>query len=268
MFKTAICTIIKDEHQYLEEWIKYHLNIGFDEIWIYEDYNSSSHLDITSKYPNKVFLNRLEDIKSELKEVRCRGNKQKKTWTYFMEMYRPRFDYVAYIDVDEFITFETGYNLQKLLEEFDGCGGIYLFWKMFNANGIIDNPKTDVVTTFTQECGQLKKNSEPQWTLKTICDIRMRNQEFLTNHEALIGVTTDRLRTLKVRCYKKAWINHYFTRSWEEWCNRFIIRGDIISGNRKLDEFFELNPDMLDMKNELMEKYKEYEEKYKNNLKE
>ena len=185
---------------------------------------------------------------------------------YFMKTYRHLFDYVAFIDVDEFITFEEGYNLQKLLEEFDGQGGIYLYWKMFNANGIIDNPKTDVVTTFTQECGYPKCYLDLQWTLKSLCDIRLVNQEFFNNHVTLLGVDTDGKRDRKNYCYKKAWINHYFTRSWEEWCNRFIIRGDIISGNRKLDEFFELNPDMLNKKDELMEKYREYEEKYKQSL--
>jgi len=42
-----ICSIIKNEHQYLEEWIDYHLNLGFDGIYLVEDVTSKSHSNIT-----------------------------------------------------------------------------------------------------------------------------------------------------------------------------------------------------------------------------
>lgn len=49
--KTCILTIIKNEHQYLDEWIQYHLNLGIDALFIYEDIDSDSHLEIAQKYP-------------------------------------------------------------------------------------------------------------------------------------------------------------------------------------------------------------------------
>jgi hypothetical protein len=45
--KTAIFVIIKDEQNYLDEWLDYHLNLGIDEIFLYEDYGSLSHSIIT-----------------------------------------------------------------------------------------------------------------------------------------------------------------------------------------------------------------------------
>jgi hypothetical protein len=44
--KTKIITLVKDEQEYLEEWINYHLNLGFDVIEIYEDLESTSHAGI------------------------------------------------------------------------------------------------------------------------------------------------------------------------------------------------------------------------------
>lgn len=49
--KTCIITIIKDEQPYLEQWIKYHINIGIDTFFIYEDFFSSSHRKICDKFP-------------------------------------------------------------------------------------------------------------------------------------------------------------------------------------------------------------------------
>ena len=48
--KTAIFVIIKDEVEYLDEWLSHHLELGIDEIFLYEDYGSKSHAAITEKY--------------------------------------------------------------------------------------------------------------------------------------------------------------------------------------------------------------------------
>ena len=53
--KTCILTAIKNEHEYLDEWIQYHLNLGIDYIFIFEDIDSDTHKEIADKY-DKVFL--------------------------------------------------------------------------------------------------------------------------------------------------------------------------------------------------------------------
>lgn len=54
------------------------------------------------------------------------------------------------------------------------------------------------------------------------------------------------------KTYAKAQLNHYFTKSWEDWKERIFTRGDLRPGNRKLSDFFDYNPDMLDIKDELI----------------
>ena len=53
--------------------------------------------------------------------------------------------------------------------------------------------------------------------------------------------------------YKVCWINHYITKSWEEWCTRLFVKGQLMA-LRQLDEFFKYNPDMLPLKDELYNK--------------
>ena len=52
--KTCICTVIKNEHLYLEDWIKYNISLGIDKIYIVEDIGSESHKDIIDKYIDNV----------------------------------------------------------------------------------------------------------------------------------------------------------------------------------------------------------------------
>jgi cellulose synthase/poly-beta-1,6-N-acetylglucosamine synthase-like glycosyltransferase len=59
--------------------------------------------------------------------------------------------------------------------------------------------------------------------------------------------------------YDKIQLNHYFTKSYEDWCDRFD-RGDLAPNHRKWEAFFEQNPTM---KNIAHYKYELSRKKYK-----
>ena len=122
-YKTAICAILNNEHQYLDEWIRHHLDIGFDEIYLYEDFGSKSHSIITDKYSN-VHLIQLSEIFDEIKHLH--SDKQTALYIYFYQNYKNVFDYTAFIDIDEFIMFEDGYGLQTLLNDYQDYNGIFM----------------------------------------------------------------------------------------------------------------------------------------------
>ena len=50
----CICTLIKNEQEYLEDWLKYNINLGVDKIFIVEDIGSESHKSIIEKYSDNV----------------------------------------------------------------------------------------------------------------------------------------------------------------------------------------------------------------------
>ena len=257
-YKTAICAILKNEHQYLDEWIRHHLDVGFDEIYLYEDFGSKSHSIITDNYSN-VHLMQLSEIFDEIKHLH--GDKQNALYIYFYQNYKNVFDYTAFIDIDEFIMFEDGYDLQTLLNEYQEYNGIFLFWKMYNANGIIDNPKSDVVTTYTTISND--EYHDNGWKYKSIVNMN-RDSYFISCHEIAGGITTDHSSSKYDITYSKAWINHYFTKSWEEWCYRFIGKENTGLNRRNLEEFFVYNKDMLSIKTELYDKYKKYKSDFYN----
>ena len=255
-YKTAICTILKNEHQYLDEWIRHHLDIGFDEIYLYEDFGSKSHSIITDKYLN-VHLIQLSEIFDEIKHLR--DDKQTALYIYFYQNYKNVFDYTAFIDIDEFIMFEDGYSLQALLNDYQEYNGIFLFWKMYNANGIIDNPKSDLLTTYTTISED--DRHDIGWKYKSIVNMN-RDSYFISCHEIAGGITTDLSSSKYDITYSKAWINHYFTKSWEEWCYRFIGKENTGLNRRNLEDFFVYNKDMLPIKTKLYSKYREYRKQF------
>ena len=53
--KTCIFVVIKDEQEYIEDFIRYHINLGIDTLFIFEDIDSTSHKSITDKYKQLTF---------------------------------------------------------------------------------------------------------------------------------------------------------------------------------------------------------------------
>lgn len=247
--KTAICVIIKNEQKFLKEWIEWHLNLGFDAIHIFEDKDSISHEYICDEYSN-VFLRGYENdmqihdmfnINSSVKQYRL--------YTWFAEEYKNIYDWIAFIDLDEFIIFSNDYNLDKFCKEFDSYPAVHLSWKMKGASGHIKSPTCNVMDAYTSDANFPPE--ETGWRVKSF--INSKHFKGMTSlHHSVEGVDVNGKISKDHLIYEKCWINHYFTKSWEDWCDRIFNRGGIQPGHRTLSQFFECNPDMEHLREELI----------------
>ena len=141
---TSICAIAKYENDYIAEWVRYHINLGFDHIYIYDN--------------NEVDGERIEDaIPADLKEkisvLDVRGKKYMQKIVY-NECYRTYdFDWCAFIDIDEFITFnpKSGYtNIKQFVQDRNEFDAVHLNWMCYGDNGRIKFKKGNVVDRFSK----------------------------------------------------------------------------------------------------------------------
>jgi hypothetical protein len=244
--KTCICVIIKDEEEYLDEWISHHLQLGIDEIFLYEDYGSKSHSDIVKPYGDKVHLNSIDIIFNSSdpnKNVINTGERmQIQLFNYFPQMYKNDFDWILFNDLDEFLILKQ--PLHELLEEYKDETAILLRWKWYGASGHINKPLGKVMDNYTK---QITTTFDWGWQFKSFinCKKFQKWEKHLHKAEGAVFPLTE-------WGGHKAWINHYFTKSWEEWKIKILDRGDSFPGNRKIEHFFQLNKDLLPMKEILL----------------
>ena len=113
----AICAILKDEHQYLKEWLDYHLNIGIDQIYLYEDITSQTHIEITKDYDNVHLMSMGDFI-----DMKHCLEKQRDTYNKFIEVYR---DTVFAVNpescVDKYV-YPLAMNFKDFLSLILACG--------------------------------------------------------------------------------------------------------------------------------------------------
>ncbi len=128
--EVVICAIAKYENIYIREWVDYHLNIGFTKIFIHDnnDLDEEQICDVINK---DIYRDKVEVI-----DVRGLKYVQKKVYNIFFKSYK--FDWCAFIDIDEFITFtdKSKYkDIRKFLADKQEFDAVHLNWMCHGDNG-------------------------------------------------------------------------------------------------------------------------------------
>src|SRR5215471_16370372 len=106
-YRLAICAIVKNEYDYLLEWIAYHRVVGVDHFLIYNNCDKSD--DGTTKLLQQLQKKRIVDVVAWPDQPNWRRRNQKFNRPQIPAYYdgiarlRSKADWVAFIDVDEFI---------------------------------------------------------------------------------------------------------------------------------------------------------------------
>lgn len=120
--RTAVVCIAKNEDRYIKEWAEYHLKLGFTSIYINQN-NWRCDLEM----PN-VFK---AIIDGKARQADCYNKFLRKKRGY---------DWVAFIDVDEFIVLSKHSSITEFIEwmlaTYGPTDAMVLYWAFFGDSGI------------------------------------------------------------------------------------------------------------------------------------
>lgn len=245
--KSAICAVARNENDYLLEWIEYHLDMGFDKIFLYDNNNPSddSVYTLLSSY--------ISEQKVKIIDYRGRKNFQLEAYNECYNNYGLSFDWIAFIDLDEFITFgpQAGTdNINSFLKEFASFDVIEINWMVYNDNGKILKEEGGVIERFPKPANLSHPiNKHVKSIVRT-----NRTLAFVRNPHCVDGdlrIVDDSMNVIlksepfKEPSYKRLYIRHYNTKTLEEFILCKIHRGAADSeGNSwkyNLYLFYDLN---------------------------
>jgi len=142
--KVFIVCIAKNENNYIDEWINYHLNLGVDKIILIQD---DWEYDL-SKYGDKIIT------------LKSTGHPQIPVYTKIaLNLIQQKLcKYCMFIDVDEFFTFrkkfigKTIYEILELYNNKYNFKSLILPWKIFGNNNLekVENSNYSVIKRFTK----------------------------------------------------------------------------------------------------------------------
>lgn len=260
--KVCLCCIAKNENRYIKDYIEYYRNLGFCHVHIIDnnDPDGERFEDVISDY-----------IESGYVSVRnARGLKRHQCVAYrlFYDEHHKKYDYIAFFDCDEYLVLNQDKTIQEYLGRsiFDDAQVIQISWMMFGDNGNIRYEDKPMYERFkTPRVLDTKKHKKEHIKSIVRCDLEPGLVYFHNPHTIapveLYVVNNEGERVFNTyqqeMSYGLAQLNHYYTKSLEEWLWRYKRgRADIIDP-RTFDDFVK---NYFDINERTIEKEKFVEE--------
>jgi len=197
-----IATMVRDDNDYLDEWVEYHLAIGFEQILIYDH---KSIIPVVPKWGTKVIVKRIE-VELPFAEY---------IHLLTFRDYKPF--WMMTCDVDEFLVLLKHKDVKDLLVNYEKYGGLGIPWSMYGSSGHIKKPEGSVKNSYLWRT----VDEGPQY-VKTIANTRffknMSDPHFVYSSRPLVNEAFQPFEgSLTTSPRELCKLNHYFTRSYEEW---------------------------------------------------
>lgn len=256
--RVVLCCLAKNEHLYINDFVKWYVNLGFDTIYIYDN----DELDtkpikecIDETLMNHVVIKNIRGFKRE--------HLQHDIYTGFYAKYGKEFDWVLYCDVDEFL-FGVD-NIKDFLSDskFNNIPQIRVKWKLFGDDDLIERDmsipvykalKQEVYETLGRSLSH-KGNLELQG--KAFVRGNLPNVIVRSPHFASRGYRDNILKSclpsgkpcksgIVIReDYSKesVFLHHYMTKTLSEFVNQKMNRTDAVFSDIriKLDYYWRVN---------------------------
>lgn len=240
----TVCSFIKQENNYIDEWLKHHIDIGVDKFIIYDNNDGRIDYPMTEYVSQQVLLKKVKIIykRNELlnKEV------EYKTLYKLCET-----DWMMFLDIDEFLILKNNININDWLsqEKFNNTYNILISQKCFDDNNIIYSDDNHLVRKKFKF--YTYNNTRYNKYLKAIIKTHLQDIKCISD-KGVIATSNILTKYCNGNIYKVGFtkpinddfseieVDVYPTKSLEEYCKIKIAR------NNKYDK----------------EKIKEYKEKY------
>ena len=239
-YYSSVIMVIKHENRYLKEWLDWHLSLGFDHIYLYDNGMEEKVIEVIHTYP--------DDVQDKITVTDWSGHHkhlQQNAYEHFMDNFKQDVRWGIFIDSDEFVRFTDGKttNVNDFLKDYEDYTEIWGYEVEYDANGqetYEDKPVRERFTrqTNVREGFYWKNFVQPNRISGWLMHYAQYNPEkhFLFKNE-------ESNQDLFV-------IDHYYTKSWEEWQWKIKERGGADPVYHKaLKEFFYYNPDMAYLDN-------------------
>jgi len=211
-YELSICAIFHNEERFLKDWIDFHLVMGVEHFYLYDNNSEDQYLAVLAPYIESGKVDLIEwdykhDNVVDWNAVQCNAynhclNNAKSKW-------------VAFLDTDEYLYSPKSIKLTTFLKEFRRFGAVSANWVMYGTSNIfeIDIKQTMIKQlVFRENAGNIH--------VKTIVQTKCASH-FINPHYAILKLNyiqvTENKETISgpfsnYYSGNKLRINHYWTR--------------------------------------------------------
>ncbi len=263
--KVAICVVGRLENRYAVEFVEYYKNLGIDHIYIGDNnYDGEEHFEY-------VIQQHIDNNYVTIINLRNIPNSQGLCYLTAYNNYHSNYDYMIFIDFDEYICLTKDSNIKEYLaRNIKKYNIIKLNWMLYTDNDLVIDDGRPLNERFTTPMDYNKKVSfdhiPENFHVKCIISCEFNSIQYGNPHIPLDTSYSINENNYKIcnnefkdanNCwyehendnsinYNLAYIKHFFTKTIDEYINNKKHRGTIEGGvkdfnKRYLGRFFKIN---------------------------
>ncbi len=154
----SIVAILKNEALYIKEWLDYHINMGVEHFYLYDNESTDNIKEILQPYIEKNYITyTFYPGKAQ----------QRPAYRDMMSKYAHESHWLAVVDIDEFICPVEKISIADFMRDYEDYPALKINCLCFDSNGHETKPKGSVLENYTR-CQDIEKNTEELYYYKSI----------------------------------------------------------------------------------------------------
>jgi hypothetical protein len=237
----SVVSAVKNEAPYIMEWLEYHLLVGVEKFYLYDNESSDNIKEVLAPY-----------IKEGIVElIDCPGKAQQ-CYVYADAIRKHRNDtkWIAIIDLDEFIVPMANEKITDFLKDFERYSQLIVGWQLYGSSGYEEKQEGLLMETF-------KRHADPDYitNLKVIVNPREVRGVLNPHWCFTYGLSVDENKQIfdfypytnkysKPISKNKICLNHYYCKSWQEYeekISKGCADGNVLERDRSLFDYYDKN---------------------------
>lgn len=219
-YELSICAIFQNESPYLKEWIEFHKLQGVEHFYLYNNNSEDNYLEVLEPYILKNEVSLVEwPFKYESGDHDQWIKIQCQAYMDCIEKHKDKTDWLAVIDIDEFLFCPEGTLLPKFLKDYSQYGGLSVNWIKFGTSNVEEIPPESCMIELLTHCANY--DDENNHFIKSIVQPKYvescSNPHYFTYKGEKYAVDVDERKTKGTRSENirldQIRINHYWTRT-------------------------------------------------------
>ena len=147
----SLCLICKDENDYLPEWLDYHILMGVDRFYIYDNESQVSLRETLKDYIERGWVV-VVDISGKAMQLYA--------YDHCLQTFGHLTFWMGFIDTDEFLVPKTTLDLKELLKGYEEYAGLAVSSLFFGSNGHKTRPSIGQIAAYTRHVQATLKEYE------------------------------------------------------------------------------------------------------------
>ncbi len=230
----SICAIFKDEEKYLKEWLDYHLKVGIEHFYLYNNNSSDDFETILKDYISKDLVT-LKDWPYSMGQISA--------YVDCANCYKDESNWIGFIDIDEFVSPLKFKGIKDFFTSFENRGSVWIPWRIFGSSGLVERKTQDNVISSFFSCWP-KHSDVGKCFWNTEYDIS-ENKNAIMHH--FLWVQKDGIELPPVNVFNNIILPDFLNTSENDFpidIKHYVIKslGEFETKMKKTDVFFSKNP--------------------------